>query len=190
MSDEFFKDVLGYEGIYLAGSSGTIISLVGNGTRKASFTMKQVLDGAGYFKVNLYKNGKPRTTSVHRLVAQAFCEKACGKNYVNHKDGDRVNNHHLNLEWTTQSENCRHSTTILGRGVGVTSSVSKLSQEDVDHIRCLYIFGARITQIASAWGISNETAASCAKGIRYSSGLGRGQTTGYYRRNRFIKIGH
>lgn len=187
---EIFKDVLGYEGIYLIGSNGTVVSLRGNGTRKSSFTMKQVLDGVGYFKVNLYRKGVPRTTSVHRIVAEVFCENPMGKKFVNHKDGNQINNNHLNLEWTTHSENCRHSTTVLGRGVGVTSSVAKLSQEDVDHIRCLYVFGAGITQLANAWGISNETAASCAKGFRYSGGTGRCQSSGYNRGNRNIKVGH
>lgn len=46
---------------------------------------------------------------VHRLVAEAFCEKPPGMDIVNHRDGNPQNNKSDNLEWTTQKNNCAHS---------------------------------------------------------------------------------
>lgn len=45
---------------------------------------------------------------VHRIVAEAFCQgKTDEKNTVDHKDGNKLNNHKDNLEWVSQAENNR-----------------------------------------------------------------------------------
>lgn len=54
---------------------------------------------------------------IHRLVAQAFVngdKSLC----VNHKDGNKHNNHYENLEWVTHSQNMKHSTHVLGKTKG------------------------------------------------------------------------
>lgn len=48
--------------------------------------------------------------SVHRLVALTYLEAPTDKQvWVNHKDGNKSNNHYTNLEWTTISENIQHA---------------------------------------------------------------------------------
>ena len=63
------------------------------------------VSNAGYARV--WIRGKNR--SVHRMVAQTWVENPEGKPCVNHKDGNKLNNHANNLEWTTQSENQKHA---------------------------------------------------------------------------------
>lgn len=47
---------------------------------------------------------------VHRLVCMAFHGLPSGDSkFVNHKDGDKHNNHADNLEWVTRNENLEHS---------------------------------------------------------------------------------
>jgi hypothetical protein len=49
------------------------------------------------------------TKTIHRLVAAEFLGTCPKGIQVNHKDGDRLNNHASNLEYVTPSENTRHS---------------------------------------------------------------------------------
>lgn len=60
-----------------------------------------------YYCVSLYYNGKYTKHYVHRLIAETFID---GTNEtVNHKDGNKLNNHVANLEWMTYSENNKHA---------------------------------------------------------------------------------
>lgn len=51
-----------------------------------------------------------KTLSVHRLVADAFCEKKDNYNLVDHIDKNPSNNHFSNLRWVDYSINGRNRT--------------------------------------------------------------------------------
>ena len=69
--------------------------------------------GKGYLYVSLYNNGKHKRFFVHRLVAICFIPNVLNKPYVNHKDGNTINNSVDNLEWVTSYENVRHASLEL-----------------------------------------------------------------------------
>lgn len=46
---------------------------------------------------------------VHQIVARAWIHKPDPKLIVNHKDGDKTNNHVYNLEWVDHSKNIQHA---------------------------------------------------------------------------------
>lgn len=54
-------------------------------------------------------DGKRPSTSIHRIIAQTFIPNPEQKPYVNHKDGDTLNNAVTNLEWCTSQENAIHA---------------------------------------------------------------------------------
>ncbi len=67
----------------------------------------RIRKSTGYYSVVLYRPKK--SYLVHRLVALHFIPNPENKPQVNHKDGDKSNNHYINLEWVTNSENQKHS---------------------------------------------------------------------------------
>lgn len=63
------------------------------------------------YKVDLWKNGKPRTFLVARLVAFTFLNENIENHNltVNHVDGNRFNNKLENLELISLKENIQHA---------------------------------------------------------------------------------
>ena len=52
---------------------------------------------------------KGKQIPIHRIVAENFIPNIGNKPFVNHKDGNKMNNSVDNLEWVTQQENIEHS---------------------------------------------------------------------------------
>lgn len=74
-----------------------------------------------YARVKLQVDGSEKTFTVHRLVAEAFIPNPTMKPFVNHIDGDTLNNNVSNLEWCTQQENIHHSRNITKNGAVVST---------------------------------------------------------------------
>ena len=71
--------------------------------------MKYGIDKDGYHDVGLSDNNRRSWRRIHRLVSAAYIPNPDNKPQVNHKDGDKTNNHVSNLEWCTDAENKRHA---------------------------------------------------------------------------------
>lgn len=70
--------------------------------------LKPKIDRYGYKVITLSHNGKRKSYTVHRLVAEAFISNPLNKKTVNHIDGNKLNNDISNLEWSTEKENQVH----------------------------------------------------------------------------------
>lgn len=101
---------------YEVSQCGTIVRRILNSkTAKQSI---QLVKGkpSGYMYCTLIWNENNsylfpmKRISVHRLVAYAWLDKPLTNKHIwiNHKDGNKANNHVDNLEWTTISENIQH----------------------------------------------------------------------------------
>ena len=106
--EEIWKDIEDYEGLYQVSNLGRVKSLICRGLKRDK-VLKAGVDTQGYLLVNLYKSGKPKSKSIHRLVASAFIPNTLIKHQVNHLDANKKNNCINNLEWTTPSENIKHA---------------------------------------------------------------------------------
>ena len=102
MNNETWLPVAGYENLYEVSSLGRVRSLV------SGRVMRPAKNRYGYLKVNLYKNGKHKTHTVHRLVATAFLENPLNLPQVNHKNERKDDNRVENLEWCDARYNCTY----------------------------------------------------------------------------------
>ena len=100
---EIWKDVLGYEGLYMVSSLGRV-KVVETGLIKKHWDNRD-----GYKNVVLYKNRRYRTKYIHRLVVEAFIGAIPEGLEVNHKDKDKSNNTLDNLEICTKLYNVEYS---------------------------------------------------------------------------------
>lgn len=104
-SSEQWKPIEGYPD-YRISNFGRVISL----KRDIPRLLKPSTDRYGYLKVTLTENSKhDPNCKIHRLVAAAFIQNPENKPDLNHKDGNKANNHVSNLEWCTRSENTKHA---------------------------------------------------------------------------------
>lgn len=101
---EEWRPVRNYEGLYEVSNMGNVKSLNYNHTGKEGI-LKAKKNSSGYLQVHLYKDGKAKFYTVHKLVAQAFCKNPEGYTEINHKDEDKTNNNADNLEWCSRSYN-------------------------------------------------------------------------------------
>ena len=86
------------------------VSETGEVRNKNGKVLNVSVSTAGYKQLNLYAEGtKTKHRLVHRIVALTYLSNPEGLPQVNHKDGNKLNNHVDNLEWCTAKQNTRHS---------------------------------------------------------------------------------
>ena len=124
---------------YLVSNDGGVYSLdrfVKSNADKVRFAkgrkIKSFLTNSGYEQVSL--TNKHKKFYVHRLVAECFIRKIGVLEEVNHKDGNKLNNHLSNLEIVTESENKKHAYRVLNHKPWNI----KLTKTDAIAIRQLY----------------------------------------------------
>jgi hypothetical protein len=118
---EIWHPCAGFETHYEVSNLGNVRSIErmvrhhkGGLKKSPAKVLKQGKSKSGYYIVNFCVDGVKSNHTVHRLVARAFIANESNKPQVNHKDGNKLNNHIDNLEWVTVSENGLHAYRTLG----------------------------------------------------------------------------
>lgn len=107
ISEEIWKDIPDYEGLYMVSNLGRVKSLP---RKHCKGTILILRDNCyGYLTVGLNKNNVCRRVKVHRIVATVFIPNTNNEQYINHIDGDKHNNNVDNLEWCSRSYNMKHA---------------------------------------------------------------------------------
>lgn len=115
---EIWKDIKGYEGLYQISNMGRVKSLLkvtkfGNRLKvNEEMILKPALGKRGYYVVSLNHNGKSKTFTIHRLIAEAFIPNPQNKEFIDHINTIKTDNRIENLRWVTSKENSNNILTL------------------------------------------------------------------------------
>lgn len=106
-----------------------------------------------YHQVSIRANKKQKLYLVHRLVALHFIPNPFGLSQVNHKDGNKSNNHISNLEWCDCDYNKKHAVMNNLVAFGDKHGMAKLNDACIHAIFKLKELKMSCTQIADILGV-------------------------------------
>ena len=168
-----FRDVPGFEGAYQVNRSGvvrsvsrTVIRKDGKPLRVTGRVLSTTVNDRGYERLTLVRPGRTYwRCGVHQVVARAWLPKpprkiASTKDgfVVNHKDGNKLNNHAANLEYVASTANIYHArATGALSAKGVRNNKARLTDDQVRQIREAYSTGERQSDLAHRFGVDQTS---------------------------------
>lgn len=146
--NEIWVPIKGYEGLYEVSNTGCYKSLERQVYKKDGtplYKQKEIVSHnlkpyGDYIILTLNKNGARKMFYLHVVVANHFVDNPLNLPYVNHKDGNKLNNNHCNLEFCTLSENQKHAyrTGLHTPLYGEAHQNTKLTDNEINEIRIAY----------------------------------------------------
>jgi hypothetical protein len=165
MTQEIWKDIPGYEGLYQVSNHGRVRSLdrvimctsAVKGTypsRKKGRMLRPGPSPSGHLSVVLPRRN---TRTVHDLVLRAFVGSPPDKHECCHNNGNPADNRLENLRWDTRRENIKDKT---------AHGLAKLKPEDVRAIKDALQSNRRglQAQLARRFGVAECTISDIKKG--------------------------
>lgn len=136
LSNEIWKPIKGFEGLYNVSNLGNVESL--SGLISGHLKQHKEKSKGDYLKVKLNKNGKSYPKSVHRLVAIAFHGDPPKNAHCSHLNGVADDNRAVNLVWESCKDNnnrkAQHITERGDRAIKKHKSLIEAIREE----RCQY----------------------------------------------------
>ena len=167
--EEEWKNIRDYEGLYMISSYGRVKSLgrwvnYKNKGKKwqEGKILKPLVKKGGYLHVGLWKNGKLKFFTVHRLVAQAFIPNPNNLPQVNHKDENKENNFVKNLEYCDAKYNNNFGT----RNERISKPVLQIDKTTNEVIAEF----PSTMEVQRQLGINNSSISQCCNGKRNTAG--------------------
>lgn len=167
---EWWKPVVGFEGVYQVSNTGRL-SRVGKGKNgKSDYPIKtHPVDKSkvdGYLQVNFWRKGKSTGKLLHRVVAESFIGPCPDEHEVNHKDVRPRNCFVSNLEYVIRSTNMLHALDATVRKGGVRSKNHILTKDEVLEIAALR-GKARSSEIAKNYAVGRHAIYDILSGRRW-----------------------
>lgn len=105
LDGEVWLPIEGYNNKYYVSNLGRVKSLKG----KTEYLKTQQVNQKGYYRVELWNNGKRATLSVARLVGLAFIpnDDPINKTTIHHIDSNKARNTIENLQWLSLQDNIK-----------------------------------------------------------------------------------
>ena len=158
---EIWKDIPDYEGLYEVSDLGKVRNKRTNRIRSLSPS------GNGYVRVDLWRDKKYKSFTVHSLVLMTFVGTRPEGFQVAHNNGLRYDNRLENLRYATMIENqadrLKHGTSTVGGNNGN----SKLDEDKVLKIRALASKGIAQKVLAKKYNVTTATISSIVKRKRW-----------------------
>jgi len=178
---EEWRDIKGWKGIYQVSNHGRLKSFKREPNGKI---LSNVNKNRDYFRVTLCGEGRlNRSTRMHVLVAEAFIPNSAGKPEINHKDGNKQNNHIENLEWVTRFENSHHA---IQNGMADFKGMNRYNQYIKPRPVLQVTLGGKVVckyhncvEAGRKTGICSRNIHQVASKTEYKPGLTRVQAGGY-----------
>ncbi len=160
---EIWKSVPKYEGIYEASNMGEIRNV------NTGRVLKPFITHGGYALVSLYKNGKSKSSTVHRIILETFVGEKPSINHCGmHMNGKSSDNRPENLQWGTYKENESHKTKHGTCLSGKKNPAVRLTKDQVAFARKFYSKADKsfnFTGLAKRFGVNKSTIWRAVRGI-------------------------
>lgn len=185
IDSEEWKDIVGYDGVYMVSNMGRVKSLsrmTPNGRHFPTIIKKQSFNRGGYLHVVLYGGSRSKTWTIHKLVGKHYLCNPENKKTINHKNGIKTDNRASELEWFTYKEQVIHAfkigLNVMPKGIRRNRA---LSDEDV-----FFVFNSdkTNTELANIYSLDQTTISNIKTGRNWSSLTGKK----YNRMNRDISM--
>jgi hypothetical protein len=172
------KEIPGYEGRYACDENGNIYSLARIIVKKRKSSNKSYvhsipfrkripcLSSNKYLSIPLKKDNIQKSFMVHRLIALTFLDLK--DEYVNHKDGNKLNNKLSNLELCSCRENTMHAYELGLRKRGKDAWNYFITEKLQDKVIFLWFQGYKRKYIAEICGMSKKSVDEIKSGIKKS----------------------
>ena len=157
-TNEIWKDIKDYEGLYQVSNLGRVKSIPRKGTVKTERIIAGGFDGKYTFYA-LSKNNRRKLILGHRLVAEAFIPNPNNLPQVNHINEIKTDNRVENLEWCDEKYNINYGTGVERRAVQKRKRIMKLTMGNKEI--CIY---NSLTEAAKDSKASAGCISSCCNG--------------------------
>lgn len=147
--------------------SRTVVDKIGRPLKFHGKYLTVKISKSGYFFVRLSIKDKSKREFIHRLIAEVKINNLSNLPFINHIDGNKLNNSIENLEWCTHAQNMAHAfrTNLVPRVVGENQARSKLKNNEVREI-----FASKLVlrKLAEIYNVDHKTIRAVKKGITWN----------------------
>lgn len=168
---EIWKDIKGYEGLYMVSNLGRIKSIdrtviqQGREQKYSGRIIQPYVNNSGYLMVSISRGNNKKRFTVHYLVASAFIPNPHNFPQINHINENKLDNNVSNLEWCSIKYNINYGTCTYRRAIKMGKGVARY-KKDGQLVDMYY----SIHEACRKTGIARASISSCLKGRMITAG--------------------